>query len=267
MYRADWDKNLQPYFHQHNDLELGILESGSGMAEIGGRQIRYQRGQVVCFWSAMPHRILEITPPFIGYTLTLPTPWILHFQLPPKMISRLLDGECFCDPHPSALEQEADILAFHRWYELLSQNLAESNKIILLEAEARIRRLIQRISATPTAPQPHHPSDKVAAMVRYLTEHYTEQVRVTSVAAAVGLSPKYAITLFQKACGVSMVDHLNQLRTHHAQRLLATTDAKMVEIALESGFGSLSRFHTVFKRSLGMSPKQFQKSLTFAGGH
>src|SRR6185295_18220469 len=90
MYRFEWMTNEMPYFHQHNDLELNIVEAGCGTTEVAGRLMHFERGHVSGFWSAVPHRVIEITPPFVGYSLSLPTPWVLHYQLPPAFISRLL---------------------------------------------------------------------------------------------------------------------------------------------------------------------------------
>ena len=50
-------------------------------------------------------------------------------------------------------------------------------------------------------------------------------------------------------------------RVYHAQRLLSSTNSKIMDIALESGFGSLSRFNANFKEFCGVSPKAYRQSL------
>ena len=44
----------------------------------------------------------------------------------------------------------------------------------------------------------------------------------------------------------------------HAQRLLAISDQKVLAIALDSGFGSVSRFNAAFKEACGCSPHQYR---------
>jgi AraC-like DNA-binding protein len=44
---------------------------------------------------------------------------------------------------------------------------------------------------------------------------------------------------------VRLVEYTNQHRVSHARRLLVTTNEKILTIALESGFRSLSRFNVV----------------------
>ncbi|QEG00464.1 Melibiose operon regulatory protein [Stieleria maiorica] len=57
---------------------------------------------------------------------------------------------------------------------------------------------------------------------------------------------------------------LNTLITRHrvaeTQRLLVTSDEQILNIALESGFDSLSRFNRAFKDVTGTKPRSFRKS-------
>jgi AraC-like DNA-binding protein len=68
------------------------------------------------------------------------------------------------------------------------------------------------------------------------------------------------MSLFKKALGITLIDCVTQHRVSHAQRLLATTDEKIIEVALNSGFTSLSRFHEAFKRACGCTPKDYRKN-------
>ena len=43
----------------------------------------------------------------------------------------------------------------------------------------------------------------------------------------------------------------------HARRLLATTDAKVLDIAMQAGFGSASQFYNVFHQVAGQTPRQY----------
>ena len=49
-----------------------------------------------------------------------------------------------------------------------------------------------------------------------------------------------------------------QVRLARAQELLATTESKVVEVALESGYQSLSLFNLMFKRRFGMTPARWR---------
>jgi AraC-like DNA-binding protein len=81
----------------------------------------------------------------------------------------------------------------------------------------------------------------------------------------VGLHPNYAMGLFQNAFGTTLIEYLTHHRISHAQRLLATTDEKIVEVAFSSGFSSISRFNEAFRRECGCSPREYRRKHRFDG--
>ena len=68
------------------------------------------------------------------------------------------------------------------------------------------------------------------------------------------------MNLFQKTFGTTLINYLTQHRISHAQRLLATTDKTVTEIAFQSGFHSISRFNEAFRRACDCSPRDYRKA-------
>ena len=93
-------------------------------------------------------------------------------------------------------------------------------------------------------------------MASLIAQRYTEPLTIEMIGDAVDLHPNYAMSLFRKAFGATLIDYLTQHRVSHAQRLLATTDQKILRVALDSGFGSISRFNDAFRRACGCSPRE-----------
>ena len=54
-------------------------------------------------------------------------------------------------------------------------------------------------------------------------------------------------------------DFINTFRVEEAKRLLRETHLKIEAVAYDSGFNSLSTFHTAFKKETGMTPSAFRK--------
>jgi AraC-like DNA-binding protein len=52
-----------------------------------------------------------------------------------------------------------------------------------------------------------------------------------------------------------------ELRMVRAQELLATTESKVLEVALESGYQSVSLFNLMFKRRFGVSPGKWREQI------
>ena len=86
-------------------------------------------------------------------------------------------------------------------------------------------------------------------------------LNVQEIAGSVGLHPNYAMTLFHHKTGLTIMDYVTRQRVSHAQLLLATTDAKIVDVAFHAGFGSVSRFYSAFKSSCGMKPSEYRRCI------
>lgn len=101
----------------------------------------------------------------------------------------------------------------------------------------------------------------VERMARCMAERYREDLTITDIARAAGLHPNYAMPLFRRLSGVTIRDYLLQHRLTRAQQLLLTTDDKVLDVALASGFGSSSAFYEIFTRVLKETPVEFRRRM------
>ena len=97
--------------------------------------------------------------------------------------------------------------------------------------------------------------------VWYLEGNYHRDVRITDVAAFVGLSRSQLFRVFQRAAGMSPKEYLNILRAEHAAKLLLATDLSLEKVALSSGFFSAGRMNAVFQDQYSTSPSQYRKTM------
>jgi AraC-like DNA-binding protein len=74
-------------------------------------------------------------------------------------------------------------------------------------------------------------------------------------------SPRHVSRLFTELVGVSFREKQAELRLARACDLLATTDSKVAEVALESGYQSTSLFSAMFKQRFGTSPAKWRAQL------
>ena len=97
--------------------------------------------------------------------------------------------------------------------------------------------------------------------VWYLEGNYHRDVRITDVAAFVGLSRSQLFRVFQRAAEMSPKEYLNILRAEHAAKLLLATDLSLEKVALSSGFFSAGRMNAVFQDQYSTSPSQYRKTM------
>jgi AraC family transcriptional regulator len=95
----------------------------------------------------------------------------------------------------------------------------------------------------------------------YTRDHLAADIRLSDLAALVGMSPRHFSKLFHEAFGVSPHRYLLTQRLQEgARRLASDPRADITRIALELGFSSQSHFSTSFRQLFGMSPRQYAAS-------
>jgi len=258
----------QRSFHRHSEVECIFLEQGGIDHLVGGQRVTLSAGRFAVFWGAIPHAPLAIEPGTIVHRLTLPLPWFLHWQLPSAFTQAILAGDTIMElDHGNAA---TDLQQFARWHEDLKDGSGERRKLVLLECEARLRRLYlstaRTIKAHDDLALASRNSSKVEQMSRFVATHYAERLTVMDIAKSAGLHPNYAATLFRRTCGRSLLEFINEHRISHAQRLLATTDVKIIDLALMTGFGSPSRFYCAFKKTCAQTPRAYRRTMGLPGG-
>ncbi|THF71458.1 helix-turn-helix domain-containing protein [Deinococcus sp. Arct2-2] len=248
-------------FHRHREIELNLVLRGSLTYLIGGRRLTVAAGQLALLWAAMPHRLMSSDHQTDVFWLTVPLGDVLRWHLPPQLVQAMLGGQAVHSEPTDASDQGR----FEGWADLLKHPAsAEARRIILLELEARLRRLALNWTASPPTGKPKPlpgigAADHVERMAACVAERYQQPLKVAEIAAAAGLHPHYATTLFRAALGVGLSEYLTQSRIAHAQRLLLTTDLPVLDIMHEVGFRSTSRFHEAFVQACGVAPRAFRQ--------
>jgi AraC-like DNA-binding protein len=90
------------------------------------------------------------------------------------------------------------------------------------------------------------------------------QLKVADLAAASGFGAHKLAAYFNKRCGASFNDYINQYRVDHCAQKLQSGEyrSKTLEaLSLESGFQSRSTFIRAFKKRMGRTPSEFVREL------
>ena len=87
-----------------------------------------------------------------------------------------------------------------------------------------------------------------------MRERYEERLTLADLGRVVAMSPSHFARRFRAATGRSPMRALAEVRAAHAERLLATTERGVLDIALACGFGSASALVRGFRRRTGIAP-------------
>jgi len=105
--------------------------------------------------------------------------------------------------------------------------------------------------------------DLVSQTVRYLQEHYRDNVTIDDLVAMLNCSPTHLSRLFKRRIGTSPIHYHIQIRMEHAKKLLLNSDASLKDIAASVGYSDAFYFSRMFKKHTDFSPLHFRNQ--FAG--
>ena len=92
-------------------------------------------------------------------------------------------------------------------------------------------------------------------------------VALASLAARTGWSTFHLQRRFKDFAGETPKQFSQRVRLERAAAALLSTDASILEIALDAGFASHEVFSRAFRRRFGRAPREFRQSVRLAPGH
>lgn len=98
----------------------------------------------------------------------------------------------------------------------------------------------------------------VSGAVSFIHESYQRNLSVEEAAERQKISAGYLSRIFKKETGYTFIDYLMYYRVKRAADLLRTSDLKIYEVADMVGYADQRYFSQVFRRVVGMTPRQFK---------
>ena len=106
-------------------------------------------------------------------------------------------------------------------------------------------------------------SRRVTDIVRYMVRHLGEPLTLEQLAQEFDLSKSGLHALFQKHTGRSPMDFFLRLKMKEACKMLRSTSLRVYEVAQRLGYQDPYYFSRIFRKVVGISPKEYQNSEYF----
>lgn len=100
--------------------------------------------------------------------------------------------------------------------------------------------------------------DKVAAVIRYLDDHFREQPSLDEMARQIHLSPFHFQRLFKEWVGVTPKKYVQYLSVSYAKSLLQSPAHTLFDTAMDTGLSGTGRLHDLFINLEGMTPGEYK---------
>ena len=245
--------------HMHSQVEINLLLQGDMAYWFDGHEIALEAGRLVMFWGMSPHQVVRCAQGTRFVCLYVPISILFGVpDLRPLREAVFAGAMAACD---TVRPFEADLFSGWR-LELLGGDPAAEN-IVGQELVARMRRIAREgWSDLRPAGKPARDGSgamsvnirNVQTMARYIGQRACEDIDTADVAAAASLHPNYAMQVFKHSIGLTIHQAILRQRLDTALSLLIATETPVTQVALESGFKSLSSFYDAFAKRFGKRP-------------
>jgi AraC family transcriptional regulator len=255
-------------------LSLKCMFNGRALYRIPGREFSVDDGGYLILNNRQPYSI-EIASPTIVETFVLwfPDGWaedaVANSTRPNERLLDAPDGQprpaTFFErytPHDQTVSPRIrELRAAFKGQEPIEDTWLEEKlrKLLaaMLETQASVKRETEGLPAVRASTR-EELWRRVNRARDFLHAHLGATVTLSEVAAAACLSPFHLLRTFQAAFRQTPHQYLNQCRMERAKFLLEKTKIPVTAICLDCGFTSLGSFSALFRKSCGMSPRQWR---------
>ena len=257
--------NNQVDWHWHNEFEIVAVSEGEVICHVGQESFRLKGGEAVFINSKVLHQFtsddygvmpnIVFAPIFIAQEQTViyekfiapiekSTMEYLIFRKDNEWQSRGLE----------LLNTLFQCMSAEEFNELQVRNLLSGAWLIIIE---HIRHNLEENKYRNDS---NSSSNRVKLMIQYIRAHYMEEIRLEDIAVSANISKNTAMRYFGANIGISPVDYLIRYRIGISCKLLKETSDKISNIADCVGYENTSYFCRLFRKYVGVSPKEYRES-------
>lgn len=233
--------------HFHDFYELELILSGSGQTLLNGEKFNLKKGCVVLTTPKDFHEYLNVDNlSIVNVQFNASDDGELNYNFSSPPITQLSDDDF------SKITALLNILQ-----NLLSGDVIDrscASKIldaILLLVTSKFKR---GATSDATKPKP------IMSAIAYVQSHFKENPSLEEIAETVYFDKRYFCSEFKKHVGQTYKEYLREVKLQYALKLLKCTSLPVTDVAMESGYSTVSHFNREFKKFYGKSPTKVRKN-------
>ena len=248
--------------HWQDSMELVYIKRGSGLVQTGAQVCTAQSGDIFVLTPGTLHAIRQAESCTMEYENIIFDVELLggaEDLCAEKYLLPLQSGRLALPEHITPDEvwypQAADCLK-----EAEETNRCKQFGYELCIKGALLRFLALLIAQSKALPPAEKAStQRLRAVLQWISAHYSEPVCVADAAALCQCSPNHFMRWFRQMTGQTFIIFLREYRLNAAAEALRTTEDTILSISEQCGFENLSYFNREFKAHFGMTPREYRK--------
>lgn len=236
--------------HIHSDIEILYMREGSQRIEVENKEYTVQAGEAAMIFPNVKHSYIKGTEP------VRKTDAVLIICSGKIYKSFFPDLSEFVPQTPII---PARNVSRDARYSFGAADKTQNRDVQLAWIVIILSEMVGQLTLTHRKPFPIE--DVSYKIVRYIYEHFNEQLSLESVAAALSISKSYVSRIFSEKIKMDFRRYLSVLRAEYAIKLMRGTSDSLTVIAANAGFNSQSSFNRAFREIYGMTPREFRRNM------
>lgn len=255
------------YLHFHNLMEIGFCYYGEGTIVLEDEELPYHGGMFTVVPKNFPHTtnskensVCSWAWVFVDVEGFITELYKGNMRMAQKLIARINQKAHFVknEERPEVAEM----------IKLIIKCMGEKREFYLEEVKGLTRALLMQIARWNERDEEQEKNsivdDASIALILpaldYIGENYKEILRIEELAEVCHISETHLRRIFQESMRMTPVEYINWVRIRAACKELRKTNISVNEIAMRSGFTTISTFNRNFRRILGVSPQQWRSA-------
>jgi len=257
------NKEMENYpDHWHNAVEIIMPVEGNYSVETCDERFNLKEGDILIVPPGELHKInspSEGTRIILQFDMSLlnklkDTTNILHLMLMPQVIT--------FDKSPVSQRALKNILFEISDEYFKKQDFYEtiifSKLVEMFVIMARDSKVLDTLLVDYKTVKRKEYIQKFNLCLNHINNFYNSDLKLEDVAKIASFSKFHFERLFKQFANRSFYEYLISVRIRNAEVLLSTSSIPITEVAMESGFNSISTFNRVFKEIEGLTPSEFR---------
>ena len=250
-------------WHWHEEFEYILSEKGILYVDVNKTRVRLNQGEGIFVNSVALHAVEQspallhssvFHPRLVGGMDTIFWQKLIKPMTQPGAPAFFLLNE--------AVPWQKEVLACLRdaWREVADEPFDYENRA-RYHLSAALRLLSTQCvgGKTKVSQQEQIAAERMKQMLRFVEEHYAEELTVEKIAACVALSESACLRSFRQLLGTTPIQYVKQYRVEKAAELLRSTRLKTGEIGAECGFADGSYFIKTFREVKHCTPLEYRQ--------
>ncbi|OPJ57605.1 AraC family transcriptional regulator [Clostridium oryzae] len=257
------------YCHWHEELEILFITRGAAQFHVNGEIYEISEGEIVFISPNEVHTAYRVNNDDVEFYAVL-----IHSDFVNSMINDIVQQK-YIQPlflskndFPVLINKtiEKKLLILPILYDIKNAYFEHKFGYELL-IKFKIYELLYKVicygkqEKRDWKPTKSYKTERIKNVVLYIQKNYKYKITLIDLASSVNMSAGAFCRFFKQYINMTPIEYLNSFRITKATYLLQTTDKKLIDIALDTGFSNINYFTDVFKKVLYCTPTEYRNRL------